>query len=230
MAPRLSKVVGSLLLVLFGAAAQAVILPPGSTAALPGITVAADPDLAGVVLVDDLVPFSFAANGGKIFGSVQVRVVRSTIDNTLDFYWRVFNNAESSGVIGSFRIGDFFSSVYDANWRIDGLGDVAPVSATHFGGAFESFVNFNFGNLLAPGHSSRFLLLDTTATEFARNAMYDLTNLGQTQISGLFSMYGPSSRQVPEPGTLAMLAFALGALAWAARRRPAAVRATPVRR
>lgn len=221
MSSRLSKVVGSLLLGLFGTVAQAVILPPGATLGLPGTTVAADPDLAGVVVVDDLVPFSFAANGGKIAGNVQVRVVRSSIDSTLDFYWRVFNNAESSGVIGSFRIGDFFSGLYDANWRIDGLGDVAPISATRFAGAFDSFVNFNFGNLLAPGHSSRFLLLDTSATDFAHNAIYDLTNFGQTQISGLFTMYGPSRKTVPEPATLAMLAFAFTTLAWVARRRPA---------
>jgi hypothetical protein len=223
MSSRLSKVVGSLLLGLFAAAAQAVFLTPGSSAALPGTTSAADPDLAGVVLVDDLVPFSFAANGGNISGKVQVRVVRSALDSTLDFYWRVFNNVESSGVIGSFRIGDFATGIYDANWRIDGLGDVAPSSATRFAGAFDSFVNFNFGDRLTPGHSSKFLLLDTTATAYARNAIYDLTNFGQTQISGLFSMYGPTSHKVPEPSTLATIALALLAVAWVARRRPARV-------
>jgi len=226
---RLSKYLGTLLVGLLAGAAQAVILPPGATVGLPGTAAAADPDLAGVVLVDDLVPFAFAANGGTISGNVQVRVVRSTLDNTLDFYWRIFNNPRSSGVVGSFRIGDFFTNVYDANWRIDGLGDVAPISATRFSGAFDSFVNFNFGNLLAPGHQSRFILLDTSATDFARNAIYDLTNLGQTQISGLFSMYGPAAR-VPEPASLATLAVALAALAWVVRRRSTVVGVRSVRR
>jgi hypothetical protein len=230
MSSRFSRVVGALLFCLFTATtAHAVILPPGTTAGLPGTTSAADPDLAGVVLVDALVPFAFAANGGTISGAVQTRVVRSTLDNTLDFYWRIFNNAGSSGVIGSFRIGDFFTGVYDANWRIDGLGDVAPISATRFAGSFDSFVNFNFGALLAPGQSSRFLLLDTNATDYARNALYDLTNLGQTQISGLFTMYGPARHNVPEPATVATIALALFAFAWAAR-RPVPARAKSVRR
>ncbi len=225
MSSRLSKVVGALWFSLFAAASQAVILPPGSTVALPGTTAAADPDLAGVVLVDDLVPFSFAANGGTIFGSVQVRVVRSIVDSTLDFYWRIFNNIESSGVIGSFRLGNFVADTYDANWRIDGLGSVAPISATRFSGAFDAFVNFNFGTLLAPGQSSRFLLLDTNATDYARNTIYDLTNFGQTQISGLFAAYGPSARNnVPEPATLTMVAFMLAGLGWVMRRRPAPAR------
>jgi hypothetical protein len=168
------------------------------------------------------VPFSFAANGGTILGNVQVRVVRSSLDNTLDFYWRVFNNSESSGAIGSFRIGDFITDIYDANRRIDGLGDVAPISATRFSGTFDSFVNFNFGNLLTPGRQSRFMFLDTDATNYARNAIYDLTNIGQTQISGLFGMYAPIVN-VPEPGSIALLLLAMAALTWVARQRATAV-------
>jgi len=216
---RQAKHVGALLFLVLSGVAQAVILPPGATLNLSGTTVAADPDLAGVVEVDNIVPFSFAANGGTISGDVQVRVVRSSVDNKLDFYWRVFNDAVSSGAIGSFRIGDFMSDIYDANWRIDGLGNVAPTSATRFSGTFDSFVNFNFGNHLAPGLQSRFIFLDTSAASYARNAIYDLTNLGQTQISGLFSMYGPVAT-VPEPAPVALFALALVTFAWLARRRP----------
>ena len=132
---------------------------------------------------------------------------------------RIFNDSGSSSAIGSFRIGDFITGVYDAGWRIDGLGDVAPISATRFSGAFDSFVNFNFGNQLAPGLESRFIFLDTNAVSYARNAIYDLTNLGQTQISGLFSTYGPIAT-VPDPASVALLAIALAALLWVARRRP----------
>ena len=59
----------------------------GSNPALPGTTVAAEPQLAGVIIVDDLIPFSFPiASGGNILGDVQVRIVRSDLDSTLDFY------------------------------------------------------------------------------------------------------------------------------------------------
>ena len=112
---------GAIALLVFGAmmvasaqSAHAVALSPGATELLPGTTVAAEPQLAGVVQVDDVVPFSFSAYGGTVSGTVQVRVVESSVDNTLDFYWRVFNDAGSAGVIADFRFGDFVTSTYNA--------------------------------------------------------------------------------------------------------------------
>lgn len=218
MFARMTKQLGWFLLLVLAGAANAVVLPPGTTQPLPGTTVAADPQLAGVVEVDEIVPFSFAAYGGTVSGDVQVRVVRSSVDGTVDFYWRVFNDEESSGAIGSFRLGEFVTDVYDADWRIDGLGSVAPGSAHRFGGAFDSFVNFNFGDLLAPGETSRFFFLDTGATSYARNIIWDLANVDHTQISGLFSGYGPIAT-VPEPGTATLMLLAFGALGAAARRK-----------
>lgn len=221
MFARMTKQLGWFLLLMLAGAANAVVLPPGTTQPLPGTTVAADPDLAGVVEVDEIVPFSFAAYGGIVSGDVQLRVVRSSVDGTVDFYWRVFNDAESSGAIGSFRLGEFVTDVYDADWRIDGLGSVAPGSAQRFSGAFDSFVNFNFGDLLAPGETSRFFFLDTGATSYARNILWDLANVGHTEISGLFSGYGPIAT-VPEPGTAMLMLLAFGALGVAARGKRAA--------
>ena len=48
--------------------AHAVTLSPGATEPLPGTTVAAEPQLAGVVQVDDVVPFAFPAYGGTVTG------------------------------------------------------------------------------------------------------------------------------------------------------------------
>ncbi|WP_075793796.1 PEP-CTERM sorting domain-containing protein [Massilia putida] len=198
-----------------GSSAYAVVLPVGDTP-LSGTTVAANPQLAGPIIADDTVPFSFAAYGGTVSGSVQSRVVRSSVDGTLDFYWRVINDANSAGAITSLRIGNFFVPVYDADYRIDGSGDVAPDVARRFA---TPNVNFLFGGAsggtLGPGASSKFMFFDTDATNYGRVASYDLTTLENGSISSTFSTFAP----VPEPGTFALLAGGMGFLALAKCRR-----------
>ena len=74
---------------LSGLSAHAVLLNPGDFAVpLPGTSVALEPQLAGSVLIDELIPFSFSAGVGlgNITGQVQQRIVQSSMDGTLDFY------------------------------------------------------------------------------------------------------------------------------------------------
>jgi hypothetical protein len=189
--------------------ARAVLLAPGASAVLPGTTSAAEPHLAGVVQVDEIIPFSFIGDdlGGLISGQVQQRVVLA-VDGTIDFYWRVFVDSDSSGSLGSFRVGDFVSPEYDVDYRTDGLGDRGPSDAFRFSGTFDSFVNFDFFLSdpqpgLHPGETSFFFFFDTTATAYAKTASFDVTNVGQTHISGQFDAYAPAV--VPEPSTLALL-------------------------
>ena len=210
--------------------AHAVLLNPGDFAIpLPGTTVAAEPQLAGTVLVDELIPFSFSAGTGlgNITGQVQQRIVQSSVDGTLDFYWRVMNDANSAAAIGSFRLGNFISPEYNANWRIDGLGDKAPDEADRFSGSFDSFVNFDFNVFstnpadgLLPGQSSYFMFLDTTATNYARTASFDLTNMEQDPISGQFAAYSPTP--VPIPAAAWLLGSGLIGLVGLTRKRKAA--------
>ena len=204
----LKKTLAALAIILPASAANAVILTEGNSELLPGTTVAAEPQLAGTIIEDEQVNFSFASGGGgTINGSVQLRVVRSNLDSTLDFYWRVFNDAGSSDSIGSFRIGDFVTGQYNANYRTDGLGDDGPDSAYRFTGALSSYVNFTFDGGLAAGDSSYFFFLDTDATHYSRTGLFDVTNVTQSHISGSSSMFAPA--QVPEPGSTLLLAAGL---------------------
>jgi hypothetical protein len=190
---------------------QAATLNLDTYTPLPGITAALDPTLAGTVVQDVLTPFSFSAYGGTVSGQVQNRVVLSA-DGGYDFYWRVFNDATSAGPIQDLRLGNFITGpTYNANYRIDGLGDAPPTQAYLFSKP-GGFVNFNFinptgGSDLAAGKSSMFFFIDTNATSYGKIATYDLTNLGQTQISGQYATFAPA---VPEPETYAMLLAGLG--------------------
>lgn len=202
----------------FASTTHAVILNPGVTTPLLGTTVAENPQLAGVVLADELIPFFFSTDLGIVSGTVQQRVVRSSVDNTIDFYWRVSNDSSSDDVITSFRIGQFVSPEYDANWRTDGLGDIGPDSAHRFSGTQDSYVNFLFsGNHLGAGLSSKFMFFDTSAMDYAETALFDLTSSGPGDISASFGAYAP----VPIPAAGWMLMTGIGMMGALGRRRKA---------
>jgi len=202
------------------AAAGAVALPAASTVGLPGTTVAAHPELAGLVLEDVDQPFSFIdSTGHTLSGVVQNRVVRSSVDGTLDFYWRIKNtNGESAsgdpGAITAFRVGGFGNLALDADWRIDGLGTVHPNQAHRFPN--PSFINFLFNEpALVPTNDSVFFFLDTQATNYAKVGFYDFTGTGGNGISASFNTFAP----VPEPSSFIVLGGGLLALLVVARRR-----------
>lgn len=182
---------------------------------LPGTTELARPELAGLVLADDLQAFSFDG----ITGTVQNRVVREFGSGTLDFYWKVDTTSSSSGPgVTALRLDTFgVSNLTDADWRIDGLGTVAPTIGRLFNASTYPLgdINFLFGSTgVTAGTESRFFFLHTTATDFAKTARYDLLD-SSDQISSIYSTYAP----VPEPTSLALLIGGLAVCGTLAQRR-----------
>ena len=134
---------------------------------LPGTTAAAQPDLAGTVISDTLVPFASDSASAPMSGTVQVRVVRNAAGK-LVYYWKINNAATSKANVTLIAFLNFPKNVYDANWRTDGLGTVAPssvyamVSPADF---MTLYYGFRFSTPLKPGESSRFFFLRTQATQ-----------------------------------------------------------------
>lgn len=192
-------------------AANAAILAIGPNA-LTGTTSALEPQLAGTVVEDEITAVSFTIGSGTFSANVQSRVVLSD-DGTYDFYWRVRDttyDGTDPAAMGSFRIGDFGipTAGLNGNYRLDGLGNVGPDSAFVFGAPNEDFVNFNFNGGMRAGNETYFMLLDTQATRYARTAVFDLTNVGQTQISDSYSTFGVA--EIPEPGAWLLMIAGFG--------------------
>ena len=136
-------------------------------AALGGTTAAAEPGLAGTVASDALIPFAIASATAPVSGTLQVRVVRNSAGK-LAFYWKINNAPASKGSVETFSVAGFPKQPYDANWRKDGLGTVAPSSVE---GAFSAadlkswILGFRFTTPIEPGRSSRFFFLRSGASK-----------------------------------------------------------------
>lgn len=185
---------------------------------LPGTTAALRPELGGTVLEDSIQDFSFEG----VTGTVQNRVVR-TGAGTLDFSWRINVDPRSTGTgVAAFRLIDFgYEFLKDADWRIDGLGTVAPDAARLFNEATHptGAINFLFNGGIHAGEESRFFFLHTNATAYAKTASFDLLNVGPQALSPAYQTFAPA---VPEPETYALFVAGLAVAGLAARRRRAA--------
>lgn len=151
-------------------AVASVALPPGARVRLLGTTAAAEPDLAGVVLHDRLIPFVIRnAAGAPVFaGRLQDRVVRSSATGHLHFYYRIRDtqpNLPGHLVVAGVQPTAWGSLAVD--WRQDGLGAAAPVEARRAAGAADK-ISFHFAAPVIPGPiESRFFFIKTDATAFA---------------------------------------------------------------
>ncbi len=155
-------------LILFAATtAQAVSVSPGATVPLSGTTSAAEPDLAGLVIRDALIPFSVEDSlGGTILtGVLQDRVVRSDNTGKLIFAPRIRDTAGVDSWITGLRIVGYDGFATDVDFRTDGLGDEGPYQVTRSADGDELF--FNYGvTLIEPPEESLFNSVVTDATTY----------------------------------------------------------------
>jgi hypothetical protein len=205
---------------------QAVPLPPGSAdVPLPGTTSAAEPNLAGPIIADQIIPFTGLDNGTggiAITGTLQDRVVRETLTGDLDFYGHItitdFGN--NLAAIDSIGMGSFAGFNVNANFRTDGLGVQGPNAASRSNDGSE--VAWFFESPLRLGATggaseSLFFFAQTDATSFdnngsARIVAYSLLNGGIDPTINLTGIYEPVVG-VPDASSCSMLlVLALGAL------------------
>lgn len=141
----------------------------------PGTTSALRPELAGTVIADVLRPFSFhiptppGSNIGTIIvnGTLQDRVVRRDDKKTLDIYYRIMYSPSSTVPIVAVTRGELFDPVVsskDVDWRVDGLGVVAPVSADYSWAAGRVVTRYAATARIQPGQESRFVFVATNST------------------------------------------------------------------
>ena len=179
---------------------------------ITGTSVAAQPSLAGPVLEDIFTPYNFSGGGATFRGVVESRVVRSTLNGTLDFYWRIIPDVTSTRGIDALRMvwpNSPAGVVLDANWRSDDLGNVAPNTARNFDPTPNlnvAAVNFLFpGTGVGPTDSSRFFFDRTDATAYDRSGFYDLLCDAVGAVSPEFTTFAP----IPEPSAVALAALGM---------------------
>ncbi|MGH7122665.1 MAG: hypothetical protein ACREFP_27345 [Acetobacteraceae bacterium] len=157
------------LTILAGAAAASAVLLPGATISVPPTTAAAEPDLAGVVIHDALIPFTIrAANGALVCeGVLQDRVVQSNQTHALHFYYRI-RGTRGPGVISEVVTTGFGKISLRVAHRTDGLGTVPPRVANR-NASPGAVVTFRFTDprlLCVRNEESRFILVKTPVTKY----------------------------------------------------------------
>jgi len=202
------------------------LIAPGDYA-LPGTTVADRPELAGLILEDKLFDYSFTDSntGESVSGTVQNRVVKSNVDGTMDFYWRIRPNNPGTtpeGEITALRLFNGYGGwLLEADWRPDGLGTSSPDTAKYFssGGINFLFEDNPVSYTNDQNNGSYFFFLDSQATAYSMTGTYDLlcnNSSGGNCISESFSAFAPA---IPLPAAFWLFGSGLLGLIGCIKRR-----------
>jgi hypothetical protein len=215
-----SRIVAMFLVLLLGTLntqlSRATVLAPGGATALAGTTAAAQPELSGSVLVDDLIPYQIFGGGvGNPLlyeGNLQARVARSDLTGNLIFEYRLRDPTNGlNGIMSTLTTSDFAGWATDVEYRTDGLGDKEPTRATR--SADGSDVSFIFGKSLFSNEESYFMHILTNAKAYTTGQ----TTLTLTEGSSVvLATYQPA---VPEPGAVALLVLGMAGFVLRCRRR-----------
>jgi hypothetical protein len=139
--------------------------------AVRGTTVAARPELAGVVLRDKLIDFEIRDGAGRVAfaGRLQDRVVQSRQRNTMIFHFRIRDTRTGLPCrITEVRRETFSGWNTDMDFALDGQGTVGPDTVKRTSGG--ATVGFRFDKTpIEPGAESRFCFVFTGATKYTPN-------------------------------------------------------------
>lgn len=158
-------------------------------------------------------------------GILRAAVYRNSLNNQLDFYYQYSNNSGSLDSISSIQMeqfGAFTTNVGFTSQDIDGtLGvpgkvdftQTAPIVApTQASRPNTNTVVFDFSSMIAPGSTSRILVIRTNATNFTTGTTTIINGA-----SASYATFAPTA--IPEPGTYALLGAGLIALGLIRRQR-----------
>jgi len=183
------------------------VVLPGGTVPTPGTTLAARPELAGTVVLDNLIPLNVVDGSGNIAfaGVLQDRVVKETVSGTLDFYQTIradipANLPAFQGFIDNVTRTSFAGFQTDVDWRIDGLGTpgISPSQASRT--ATGNAVKFDFFKSITNGQMSYFYMIKTNATSFDLNGQTTL-NFGSPAAALGASVTVPTAEPIGQPTT-----------------------------
>lgn len=234
------------------ARAVSVVLPPDppypyqDVLVLPGTSRTAEPHLQGTVLEDETTainyhyspPGSLSGDYYSVAGWLQSRVVRSHVDQTIDFHWRFQLGVERNATwldddrspyaaeAVSLRNAYDPRFSYDAKWLTDEGGTPFNQLTVIGNVGDEHWLGYGDMRLDAiPHHGkgpSAWFVLDTDARAYARTARLtvDSENLfRQSYYAGGGDMAYTFAPAIPEPETWALTGLGLAVVGWVASRR-----------
>ncbi len=204
---------------------------------LTGTSAADDPSLDGTLLAQRTTAFSYDiayerhfpepfSRAGSVTGSLSSMVVRAT-DSSLDFYWRVIVDAESTVGVVQVNLRQFAAARLRAEWRRDLAGTVMPRFWISGAEDHSFWFRDEYENAVYPGQRSAYFFIDTDAREY-RLATALVVSSDDSALR--YSVTGQSEAQltfvptgaVPEPQTWGLMLFGLaglGALSAARKQR-----------